>query len=333
MPARATNEPNNYSALGKQAAKGTEAVTFTFLRHLDGTGFEVDFTQERVHEGGDGQEIGLAYKTGVSGDGAQISNFRGEVAARQIEAVLGSASLVAPINLATVASGVAAEAWIVPGPTLPYYTVDQFFGDQVERAVDSKYTSLDFEFEAGRPFKVTANHIAGGTVYFPASPLSPTREVGPPIYYPGASVVIEGLANTKVTKGKITVTRGVDDGIRTNGLNREDVVEQTMEVHGELTMKYENATLYDKVKAGGALGSQVPVDLATGAMSIWAAGGAGVNFRSLGVFLNQFHYSQARVNKLDPDGKTMYLDVAVDGYKGPTHQIHARVLVASAAAL
>lgn len=333
MPGRATNEPTNYSAIGKQAAKGTEGATFNFLRHLDGTGFEIQEDIESVHEGGDGQEVGLRYKTGISADGAQVANARPELGARLAEAVFGGASLIAPTGNATVATGAVLEAILYPTPTVPYYTVDQFWGGQVERAIDSKFTSLDLEWEAGRPFKITANHIGGGSVYFPASPLSPTRETGQPFYYPGASVTIEGAANTKVTKGKLTVTRNVDDGIRTNGLNREDVVEQTMEVHGELTLKYEDAVLYDKIHSTGTNGTQIPLDLATGALSIYTQFGAGTLFRSLGFFANQFHYTQARVNKLDPDGKTMYIDVAVDGYKGGTQQAHMRIIVASTAAL
>lgn len=333
MPGRATNEPSNYYALGKQTAQGSEASTFLFLRHLDGTGFEVDEDVDSVREGGDGQEVGLRYKTAISADGAAIANARPEMAVRLLAWTLGADTPTAPLGAATVASGVTNDHYLTPAATLPYLTADQFWADQVERAVDSKITSLEVEFEQGRPLKLTAQTMGGGTVYFPASPQSPTRETSQPFYFPGASVVIEGAGNTLVTKGSIKIDRGMDDGIRTTGLNRADVVETTLDVSGAFTLKYESATLYDKVHAGGAGGSQVPVDLATGALSIWQQFGSGTNFRHLGLFAPAFHYTEARVNKLDPDGKTMYIDVAWQSYKSGTHAMYARGLIASAPAV
>lgn len=333
MPGRATNEPSNYYALGKQTAYGSEASTFLFLRHLDGTGFEIDEDVEAIREGGDGQEVGLRFKTAISADGAAIVNSRPEVTVRLLGWTLGVDTPTAPNGLATVASGVVNEHWLTPAATLPYLTADQFWADQVERALDTKIGSLEIEFEQGRPLKLTAQTIGGGTVYFPASPQSPTREVSQPFYFPGASVVIEGAGNALVTKGSIKIERGMDDGIRTTGLNRQDVVETSLDVSGGFTLKYESATLYDKIHAGGAGGSQIPVDLATGAMSIFQQFGSGTNLRHLGIFAPGFHYTEGRVNKLDPDGKTMYIDVAWESYKSGTHALYARGLIASAPAV
>lgn len=333
MPGRATNEPSNYYALGKQTAQGSEAATFTFFRHLDGSGFEIAEETEAIREGGDGQEVGLRYKTAVSGDGPIVANARPEMAARLLAWTLGVDTPTLPNQFATVATGVANEHWLTPAATVPYLTADQFWADQVERAIDSKITSLEIEWEQGRPIKLTGALIGGGSVYFPASPLSPTRETNQPFYFPGASVVIEGAGNALITKGSMKIDRGMDDGIRTTGLNRQDAVESTIDVSGAFTLKYESATLYDKVHAGGAGGSQIPIDLATGAMSLWQAFGAGTTFRHLGIFAPGFHYTQARVNKLDPDGKTMYIDVAWESYKSGTHALFGRVLTASVAAL
>lgn len=333
MPGRATNEPTNYYALGKQSAQGSEAGTFLFFRHLDGTGFEITEDVESVREGGDGQEVGLRYKTAISADGPVVANARPEMAARLLAWTLGVDTPTVPNGFATVATGVANEHWLTPAATVPYLTADQFWADQTERAIDSKITSLLIEFEQGRPLKFSGQLIGGGSVYFPASPQSPTRETSQPFYFPGASIVIEGAGNPLVTKGSIKIDRGMDDTIRTTGLNRQDVVESAIDVSGAFTLKYESATLYDKVHAGGAGGSQIPIDLATGALSLWQAFGAGTLFRHLGIFQTGFHYTQARVNKLDPDGKTMYIDVAWDNYKSGTHALFARVLTASAAAL
>src|SRR5688572_6544396 len=67
-PGRPTNDPSDYFAWGKQSAKDVEATTFTFPKHLDGSGWEIDDENERVREGGDGQEVGLTYRTLVKAD-------------------------------------------------------------------------------------------------------------------------------------------------------------------------------------------------------------------------------------------------------------------------
>lgn len=333
MAARATNEPTNYFAVGKQSAKGQDDATFHYLRHLDGTGLEVNEDVESVREGGDGQEVGLRYKTAVNMDGNAVANARPEIAARMLAWTLGADVATTPNLLATVASGVANEHIITPAATLPYLSAEQFWADQVERGLDMKSTQLEIEFEQGRPLKMTMSLVGGGSAYFPASPGSTTREVGKPFFYPGASLVFDGSANTKFTKGKITIKRGVDDGIRTNSLAREDVIETNFDVDFEGTFKYENADFYDKAHAGAAGGSQIPIDLASTGFAIHLAQGAGTTYRELAIHLKQLDVTGARVNKLDPDGKTMYYDVAAMGLKGATHQVFARVVVASVAAL
>jgi len=333
MPGRSTNEPTNYMAFGFQSAKDTEATTFQFLRHLDGTGFDLDEQVERVHEGGDGQEIGLIYKTAVTADGQMVVNSRPEVGHRLGVAVMGADTATVPQSIGTAASGICNEHTAVPTSSMPYLTVEQFWADVVERGVNAQVNELTLEFEAGRPLKITPAFITGGSAYrrAGASALTPTREAGQPFMYPGASVVVDGAGNTKVTKGSIKITRGVDGEIRTTGLNREDVVVSTFETEVALTLKYEDATLYDKVHYVG--GTQIPINLATGSLRLTSVFGSGSNVRYQEWGVNQFTYDQARVNKLNPDGQTMYLDVLGSGYKGATHQAYVKTLIASAAAI
>ena len=336
MPARPTNEPGNYFAFGFQSAKDTEASTFQFLRHLDGTGFNVQEQIESVREGGDGQEVGLRYKTAVTADGSGVANERPEVGHRLMVACLGAdaISTATALGAATTASGVANEHLATPTAIPRYLTVEQFFADEVERSTNNFVTGVDIEFEAGRPLKVTAQFIAGGSSYprDVASVLTPTRESGPPFFYPGASVVLDGTATGyKVTKGKVSIKRNVDDAIRTTGLNREDVVALNFDVDVDLTVKYEDKTLYNKAHYNG--GTQVPVDLATTALRLTSILGQGTSARQMEIGVNQLHITDAQVNKLDPDGKTMYLDFAGMGYKGATHQVYQKTTIASVAAI
>lgn len=333
MPGRPTNEPSNYFALGKQAAKDEEATTFFFFRHLDGTGLELDEQTEAVREGGDGQEVGFVHKTAISMDGDVVANARPERAARGAAWTLGADSVSTPL---AAASGVAQIHISTPTSTLPYLTAEQLFGDVIERVSNVQLTNMVVEGEAGRPLKVTHSMVAGGTPYrrnAAASALTPTRETGQPYFFPGGSYSIDGAGNSKITKFKSTVERGLDTDIRTISLFREDVVALNFDSSLEFTLKYEEKTFYDKVHyLAGTTISPNALGLATGAFQAYTEFGTGTGLRFFELNHPLIVYTGARVNKLDPDGKTMYLDVTAMGVRGATHQVFTRVQTASGGA-
>jgi hypothetical protein len=336
MAGRATNEAANYFAIGKQSAKDTEATTFIFLRHLDGTGLEMDTQVQAEREGGDGQEVGLVYKSAIAMDGAAVANARAEYAARVIGYALGAVTAAA-VPAGSAGASVCQIQTAAPtslGASAAYLTLEQMFGDKIERVSNAQVSEVTIEGEAGRPIKVSANFVGGGTPYArnaAASALTPTRETGQPLFFPGASVVIDGAGNTKITKFKQTIRRTLDEDIRTTQLFREDVVALNFDSDLEFTLKYEDATLYDKIQMGG--GTVVPIDLATGSFDFFTAQGAGTSYRFLRTAVPVHRYTGARVNKLDPDGKTVYIDVTAMGVKGATHQVFAQIQTASQAAL
>lgn len=333
MAGRPTNEPSNYIALGKQASKDSEASTFYFFKHLDGSGFEVESQTEAVREGGDGQEVGFVHKTAINADGAIVANARPEAAGRLLAAVLGADSVAAASGNA---SGIAQVHTIVPTSQLPYLTVEQRWADVVERVGNAQVTELSIEGEAGRAIRLTANFMGGGTPYSRplASALTPTREAGQPFFYPGASVVLDATA-AKMTKWKTTIRRNLDGDIRTTSLHREDVVGLNFDTDFEGTLKYESRELYERAQAYASGGG--PIDpnalgLATTAFSIYTEYGGGTAMRFFQVDQPLITITGARVNKLDPDGKTMYLDITGMGVRGATHQVIGRVQTASGGA-
>jgi hypothetical protein len=330
---RSTNEPGNYFALGKQPGRNEEASTFYFSKHLDGTGLELDETTEGVREGGDGQEVGFVYKSAIAMDGEFVANSRPERTARAAAWTLGSDEV---LPASGVASGVCQIHVSTPTSSQPYLTVEQKWGDVIERVSNVFMTGMTVEGEAGRPLKITNPLIAGGTPYrrnAAASSLTPTREVGQPHFYPGGSYVINGAGNTKITKFKSTIARNVDDGIRTTSLFREDVVAQNFDSSLEFTLKYEESTLYDEVHyLAGTTISPNAVGLATGSFKAFTEFGAGTNNRFFELNHPLIVFTGARVNKLDPDGKTMYLDVTAMGVKGATFQVFTRTQTASSGA-
>lgn len=291
---------------------------------------------ESEREGGDGQEVGLRYRTAVSLDGAAVANSRPELAARLLAYVLHSDSVAVGGG---AASGTAQVHTAVPthhGASNPYYlTLEQLWADEIERVSDAQITGLTIEGEQGRPLKMTANFIGGGTPYSRdvASALTPARESGQPFFFPNGSYVIDGAGTAKLTKFKLGIQRNVDADIRTTSLHREDVVPLNFDTDLEGTLKFEDRTLYRKVHMKG--GSQVPLnalDLATGSFKAYSEFGAGADLRFFEVGMPVFDWVGARVNKLEPDGKVMYIDFSAMGIRGATHQVFSRVQTASGGA-
>jgi hypothetical protein len=325
QPGKATNDPSGYFALAKQAAKGTEGTTFSFTKQLDGSAFEVEKEVQREREGGDGQEVGLSYVSLVKADGGLVVNDRPNIAGLLWAAVLGSDSI------ASAGSPSMARHTAAPVASLPYYTVEQRFADEIERVVDGVIVGLDLEGEAGRPWKLTANYISGGTIYQRdvASTLTPARERGKPWFFPGGSYIFDNGASyaADVTKIKVSVSRNVDDGIQTVGLNRDDVVPLNFDASVDATIKYTSRDFYQKVTYNG--GSQLIQTLPTGSIDLTmvtqietASGQFATGFQR--VVMPLIEWTDARVNKLDPDGKTMYLDLVGQTVKGATSAIFAQ---------
>lgn len=314
--ARVTNEPANYIAVGHQASKDVEATTFYYLKQLNGSGFQVTWNTTSEREGGDGQEIGLRYKDVIKADGALNANARYGWAGRAFAWLLGGEAVA---SLAAGATSVTNHtAFLVA--SAPYLTIEQRYADEMERADNCIITTLSIEGQAGKPFKVNANFMVGGTVSQRdvGSALTPAREINRPFFYPYGSYVFDGFASYsgKVTKFKIEIQRHVDDTIQTTGLNKEDVVALNFDCAFDATIKYETRDFYQKIAYLG--GSQVQPDFATGAfqMNAFTSGAAipgpytpgnptGYLFQ---VNLPLLQYIDGKVNKLDPDGKTMYLD-------------------------
>lgn len=331
QPGKASNDPAGYIAWGKQAAKGTEAATFHFSKYLDGNGFDIEKDVAREREGGDGQEVGLTYVKMVKADGAMSANARGEYTARMFAANMGidTVGTAAVPSLARHTTGLAAS--------LSYFTVDQRWADEVERSVDNVFTGFVLEAEAGAPWKVSGNFICGGTAYQRdiASALTPTREQGKPFMFPFGSYTFDNGASyaADVTKIKVEVQRGVDDGIQTTGISRDDVVPLNFDASVDATIKYTSRDFYQKVIFNG--GSSIISDLPTGSIDLVALRLVQV---ASGIFatgmmrcvMPLIEWTSGRVGKMDPDGKTLYLDLVGQTVKGATYPVYTVVDVGNA---
>lgn len=326
QPGKPTNDPVNYFAIGKQSAKGAVAASFYFLKHLDGSGFEVEKEVQRIREGGDGQEPGLTFVSFVKADGQMVAMCRPNIAARIYGGAIG-----APAQASAVIASLARYTF-TPQASLPYFTIEQRMSDEMERIHDAVMTGFTLEGEAGQPLKLTANFLSGASITQRdvGSALTVSRDSGRPHFYPGGSYVFDGGASyaADVTKFKIEVNRGVDDGVQTTGLGRDDVIPLNLDMTADCTIKYTSRDFYQKVTYNG--GSNLIQDLPTGSLDLVNLQLVAINASTFATGMHRFvapllEWTDVKLNKLDPDGKTIYMDLVGMNRIGPTSSFFMQV--------
>lgn len=323
---RVTNDPTNYLAIGLQSGKDVDATNFYFLKHLDGSGFDVavNFSSERV--GGSGREIGLRYRTKVTADGQYVAYAQPDFAGRVLTAALWQDTVVAGPSQG-VGNPYYSTHSIFSGASTPLYqTVDQNWADETERTANCVISDLKLEGEAGKPVKITAQFVSGGTPHVLATQLTPAREGTFPFMVAGGSVAILaagssfgggaangqgggyglGASSLQVTKWALEIKNQVDDAIQTNALNREDVLVLNQDYDFTGTFKYINSAFWNEVNYAG--GSTVPTGLPENGQFFFYT--STPSQQSLSLFAPFIEFTSVKVNRLDPDGKTIYLDYA-----------------------
>ena len=310
LPAgRVTNDPSNYFAMALQSAKDVDGTTFYFLKHLSGTGFDVTVEESDERVGGSGFEVGLRYRTKVTSDGQMVSYADPDFTGRILYGALGT-----ELTTASVAGGKTSHLIVSGGSLLPYYTVEQAWADETERTTNCLISDLKFEGEAGRPVKITAQFVSGGTPHTQSAALTPTREADPvPFMVPGGSVAINatgaltagvGASSLQLTKWSLDIKHGMDDAIQTVALNREDVLRLSDDYDIDGTFKYINKSFWEAVQYGG--GTQVPTGaLTNGQFYFYTSTPSG---QTLTLYAPFVEFKSVKTNRLDPDGKTMFID-------------------------
>jgi hypothetical protein len=322
---RVTNDANNYFAIGIQSAKDTDATTFYFLKHLDGTGFDVDVTANSERVGGSGREVGLRYRSKVTADGQYAAYAQPDFAGRVLTAALGTDTVTGS------AGGFFTHTIVSGGSQLPYQTFEQAWADETERTTNCLISDLKIEGEAGRPVKMTAQFMSGGTAHPQSTLLSPVREAAFPLMVPGGSACItatgnlspggQGASSLQLTKWSVDIKNALDGDIQTNALNREDMLWLTSDYDIDGTFKYIDNNFWEAVRYGGA--TQVPTGLLTsGQFSFFTPGASGGSLTLLAPYVE---FTTLKVNRLDPDGKTMYIDFVASTRGIGTQSLQATV--------
>lgn len=314
-----TNDPADYLAIGKQSAQGTEASSFKFVKYLTNSGINVTTDAQTIYEGGDGQDPGLVYKQYVKPDGSFDVYTRVDTWNYLTAWAMGSGVAVAST------AGLASHCY-VPNATVPYLTIEQAYGGggQIDRVTDAIITGLTIDAQAGMPWKLTVPFTGGGTVYGrngSASALSATLESGDPAMYAGGAYLIDGATNLDVLSWNFQFSRGVDDGLFTVSPFRRTVVPLTRQYGLTMQVIYQSPSLWQKINYGGAGGTIVPFNLATGAFHAERILTAS---QLVSIDIPLLNYTAVDVNELEPDGQTLLLSVTAQPRKGATGVVQLR---------
>lgn len=313
-----SNDPRAYFALARQSAVNVEAMTgFKFIKFLGDSGLDLAIETESIYEGGDGQDVGLVYKSKVKPDGQINAYARIDTWTYLSAWVLGSG--------AVLGTGVGIGTSIfVPNATVPYLTVEQAWGggNQIDRAMDAILTGMTVEGEAGMPWRLSVPFVGGGTAYYrdgSASGLSPALESGDPAMYAGGAYLIDGATSLDVRRFTYTFARQVDDDLFTTSPYRRKVIPLSRSV--ELTMQviWQDQAYWKNIQYGG--GSQIPFALATGAFHAERQLTAS---QLIALDIPNLRYTNVSVNSLEPDGQTMVLDISAMGVKAGTGIVQHR---------
>lgn len=329
---KVTNDPSNYFAIALQSAKDTDGTTFAFPKHLDGSGFDVATEAGSVRTGGGGREIALRYRKKVTADGQLVAYAQPDLTGRLLALALGTDTVTAGPSQGSGNAYYSTHLLTSGNSQLPYFTAEQAWADSVERTTNCMISSLKFDGQAGEPIQVTAQFISGGTPHDLVTAQSPVREAAFPIEYPGASVALTvgpypggpavGGSSVQLTKFSFEIKNSLDGNIQTTGLNREDVLWENADYDLDGTLKYINDAVWRQIQYGG--GSQVPTGLLTsGTFNFFQQNPSSM---SLALYLPFVEFTGAKVNRLDPDGKTMYLDFTASTRNIGTQSVQATVV-------
>lgn len=316
-----SNDPRNYLGVGKQADFDTEATSFKFVKFLGDSGISIELDAESVFEGGDGQDHGLHYRSRTRADGQIVSYVRPDTWTWAAAYAMGSAAAIPSVADTNVASHI-----YVPNATVPFLTIEQAWagGNQIERARSAIFTGFQVEGGAGEPWRLTLPFVGGGTPYWrdgAASALSPALESGDPAMYAGGAYLINGATTLDIRRFNVNFARQVDSDLYTTQTFRRKVVPLTRTVEVTFQTIFQDADLYRQIQYGAAAATVVPQSLASGAFH---ARRNLVSSQMVSIDVPLLDFTAVDVNRLEPDGETVVLDVSAMGVKGATGVIQLR---------
>lgn len=326
-----SNDGNDYVALAPQSAAGTPATAtsaFSFFRWLDDTA-AVDhdrvITTER--EGGVGQDLSIAWVEHHTGRGNLAAYARPDLLTRVLGWLLGAGSVTSAASTLPYTH----DLWPVDQARLLTYEAAAPQRSVVEQLVDSKLQSITIEGEHGKPIRVTAALVGGGTPQARdvASARTVTLETSDPFFFNTGSynLAISGApaADDSMTRWSVTFERSQDEEVFGVGYGRQAIPDLNRNVTVEGTRRYQSATAHNAILYGSG-GSVAAASVATGMLDLFMSNaGAGTALRTFRFVVPLMQVQPLTRNVFEVDGQTVYEDFAGVALKSGTHLAWARV--------
>lgn len=308
-----TADPAAFAGLGIQSALGTPqtaAAKFRFSKYLAGTNVALDQTVEDLREGGDGLDFGYSYKSGIKAAGQLVFNMRPEFLGQLLAILPGGATWdggSAPA-IHTMHTGHASHPYGTLQVGHPATSIVGFYGDV-------RFTGLTLAYEAGKPILVTAPFTAM-TIGASSTVLTPTYYADDPfLFYNTPTYLLDGASAPGFTGFTVDFALGVEE-LMSAAITLDDIVVQNRDTNVTVTRRYENPTLWKKVYYSGGVAPSTNV--ATGALDLSNAYGAGANLRQFRTIVPLMSYRSNVLTELDPDGKTVMETISAKALKGAT---------------
>ena len=322
-----SNDGNDYIALAFDDGQGapTDTADYTFVKWIDGsTGVEHDRVETAEREGGDGQDMALAYVEHHTGRQTIVTYARPEITHRLLAAALGAATITASL-------GYTHDIWPVNAPRLVTAETAAPGQSIIEQMNGGVISEIVIEAEHGKPLKLTAQYVGGGSpeARSVASARTVSLESDAPFYFNTGShsraIAGDLEQDCEITRWTCTFTRALDEDVFGCGYGRRALPALNRNVNVEVTRRYTNATQHNAILYGAGA-STVRTTVATGAFrSVLSNGQSGTLARTFQLDIPLMHLSPISRNVFEVDGQTVYEDVAGVALNAGTHLIHAAI--------
>lgn len=295
-------DPNAYVALAIQSAQGTPQATpakWRFAKYSQGNSFAVTPAVVDLREGGDGLEIGVAYKSGIEVSGQIVCYPRPEFLGQALALIPGGATWLG-------ASDPAVHRFHTNHASHPWSSMQVAHPgtDLVQLLSDVRFTGYTLLGRAGMPWQLTMPFRAitigasSGIALVPS--YTPQEEFF--LYHGNPSYLIDGVADSTIESISIQLALGIEP-LQAQSVYLDTIPVQNRKIDVQITRRYQDATLWKKIHLGGGVAATTSV--ATGALSVLNQFGAGASLKYFKTDLGLLSYRNNVLTELNPDGQTI----------------------------
>jgi hypothetical protein len=291
---------DSFFALGMQSALGTAqgtAAKLRFAKYKEGTRFGTAPEVTFLREGGDGHDLGYAYKTKIKSEGQLVFNARPEILGQLLALIPGGA-------VWDDASQPAGHTFHTGHGSYPWSTIyTQYPGSDIGHLMrDVRFTGLTFEYQTGQPLQITAPFIA---LHHAQATLSLTPSYAseePFLYHHSPTFALGGGSAPHITRVMIEHTFNVEE-LQAQAVTLDDALVMNKDTTVEVERRYENSAVWKQIAWGGGI---VPtISVPTTDLRVNQQYFSGGSLRQFDLRAPLIAWETADFGEFNPDGQTV----------------------------